>query len=403
MSDSISRRELLKKASIFGAGSFFLPAFLSSCSDSVSFYEEFDVNFSGDILVIGAGTAGLMAGHVLNQYGIDFQILEASSVFGGRVKKIDGFADFPIDLGAEWIHTDPSILATLLNDSNETANIDIINYAPTEMYIWKNGKLRKRNFYTNFYAEWKFKSTTWYDYLEDFIVPGISGSITYNSPVTEIDYSGSRVRVTTDDSTVYEADRVILTVPLTILKRNLIDFVPSFPAEKTAAMEKVDMPDGIKVFIEFSEQFYPEMLVDGGIIEFLNDEDGAKLYYDAAFGKDTDRNIFALFCVGEPSTVYAEFENDADRIAYILNELDEIFDGDASRTYIKHITQNWSAEPYIQGSYTHYDDYSVQSTLVEPIDNKIFFAGEAYPEDSSTVHGAGQSAYEAVRLILENG
>lgn len=401
MSDSISRRELLKKASIFGAGSLFLPAFLSSCDDSVSFYEEFDVNFSGDVLVIGAGTAGLMAGHVLNQYGIDFQILEASSVFGGRVKKIDSFADFPIDLGAEWIHTDPSILATLLNNPDETANIDIINYSPSELYIWKNGKLRKRNFFTNFYAEWKFKSSTWFDYLEDYIVPGISGRIIYNSPVTEIDYSGNRVRVTTNESTVYEADRVIVTVPLTILKKNLIDFVPSFPSEKTAAMEKVDMPDGIKVFMEFSERFYPEMLFDRGLI--VDTLDGEKLYYDATFGKDTDRNIFALFTVGEPATVYAQFENDADRIAYILNELDEIFGDDASRTYIKHVTQNWSAEPYIQGSYTHYDDYSVQSTLVEPIDNKIFFAGEAYPEDSSTVHGAGQSAYEAVRLILENG
>ena len=53
---------------------------------------------------MGAGAAGITAGHALSEKGIDFEILEASSVHGGRVKKTAGFADFPIDLGAEWVH-----------------------------------------------------------------------------------------------------------------------------------------------------------------------------------------------------------------------------------------------------------------------------------------------------------
>jgi monoamine oxidase len=40
----------------------------------------------------------------LNQRGIQVQILEALSVFGGRMKRVTDFADFPIPTGAEWLH-----------------------------------------------------------------------------------------------------------------------------------------------------------------------------------------------------------------------------------------------------------------------------------------------------------
>jgi len=56
------------------------------------------------ICIVGAGVAGITAGHLLAEQGIDFDILEAHSTHGGRLKKLEGFADFPIDLGAEWIH-----------------------------------------------------------------------------------------------------------------------------------------------------------------------------------------------------------------------------------------------------------------------------------------------------------
>ena len=127
--------------------------------------------------MIGAGTAGIIAGHVLNRYNIDFEILEASSVYGGRVKEIQGFADFPIDLGAEWLHTEPEVLARLLNDRDSRAKVEMINYSPESLSIWKNDKLRERNFFTNFYAEYKFKNTTWFNYLERYFVPAINEQI----------------------------------------------------------------------------------------------------------------------------------------------------------------------------------------------------------------------------------
>jgi monoamine oxidase len=66
------------------------------------------------VVVIGAGAAGLYAGWTLQDEGASVTILEASAVHGGRLRVLEGFADFPIELGAEEVHGERSILHTLL-------------------------------------------------------------------------------------------------------------------------------------------------------------------------------------------------------------------------------------------------------------------------------------------------
>ena len=60
-------------------------------------------NFDGKVIIVGAGAAGLAAAKKLEEAGIRYQILEATDHYGGRIQKNEDFADFPIDLGAEWI------------------------------------------------------------------------------------------------------------------------------------------------------------------------------------------------------------------------------------------------------------------------------------------------------------
>lgn len=396
----MTRKDFIKNIATLGIATPFMASLLTSCNKgSIDFFETVPTNFNGKIIIVGAGAAGLIAGHILQQNNIEFQIIEASSIYGGRVKKAADFADFPIDLGGEWIHTDPSILARLLNDPDATANIEVIPYSPQTISVWKDGKLRKRNIASNFYSEYKFKSTTWYGFFEQHIVPNFSEKIVYNSPITEIDYTGSQVVLTNNQGTTFSADKVIVTVPLPILQNNFIQFTPSLPSEKIAAINNIDIPDGIKVFIEFEERFYPDLTIADGSL--LGSQD--TLYYDAAFGKDANSNVLALFSVSEATSRYTDLESDAAIFEKIMGELDEMFDGQATQHYKKHIIQNWSKEPFIQGSYSHYNNYGDMDVLGEPLDNKVFFAGEAlHPTDSSTVHGAGESGYNAVRTILEN-
>ena len=63
----------------------------------------------------------------------------------------------------------------------------------------------------------------------------------------------------------------------------------------------------------------------------------------------------------------------------------------------------WSQEPWIGGSYSHarVEHADARTTLVEPIDGRLFFAGEACSRtDFSTAHGAYETGVAAARTIL---
>ncbi|MCI5057334.1 MAG: FAD-dependent oxidoreductase [Flavobacteriales bacterium] len=395
----MKREDFIKRCALMGLGSTLLPTFLSSCKKEDS--EDIVLNFSGKVIIIGAGAAGLMAGYTLARYGIDFEILEASSIFGGRVRKNATLADFPIDIGAEWIHTKPNVFADLVDNEEIKETIDLISYRPKEVKTWRGGKLRNLNVAQFFYKEYKFKSSTWFDFFDQFIVPSIQDKIKYNKVVTEINYESTEILVRTSDGDEFLGDKIITTVPIKILQSGDINFVPALPESKVSVLNKMVIPPGIKVFIKFKERFYPDLLSVGGLL--ITDVEEPALYYDAAFKKDSQDNILGLFWVADKAKKLTEL-SDEEIIQEVLKELDEIFEGKATENYMEHIIQNWSKEPFIQGSYSHYgseaQDYI--STLSEPIQEKVYFAGEALnASEWSTVHGAGFSGVEQAKVILE--
>lgn len=96
----MTRKEFIKLSSVFGIGVPFQDMLFP-------FQFEKHIPFKGKVIIIGAGAGGLSAAYFLNQQGTDFEIFEASSTFGGRMKINIDFADFPIPLGAEWLETGP--------------------------------------------------------------------------------------------------------------------------------------------------------------------------------------------------------------------------------------------------------------------------------------------------------
>lgn len=86
----MDRRNFTKLSTLLSIGGLLIPgAFLSSCRKNGLFD---DVNYQGKVIVIGAGAAGLYAAYILKSKGIQFQILEANSNYGGRLGKMEGFA-----------------------------------------------------------------------------------------------------------------------------------------------------------------------------------------------------------------------------------------------------------------------------------------------------------------------
>ncbi|MEM7574713.1 MAG: FAD-dependent oxidoreductase [Bacteroidota bacterium] len=386
----MTRKEFLKMCSLLGIG-LPLQSTLTACNN-----EDGVLNPSDKVIIIGAGAGGLTAAYLLRQRGIEVQLLEASATYGGRMKRTLDFADFPIPLGAEWLHVERGVFREIINDSSIEPTVETRPYDHQEdVGLFEGVEISTEEI--GFSIDQKFIGSSWLGFFEQYVLPSVEEFIFYNKVVESIDYSADEVVVHTA-AEIFRADRVILNVPVKQLQLGAISFVPALPTNKQEAIDEVTVWDGCKAFIAFSEKFYPTFVG----FDIGSESAGEKLYYDAAYGQNTTENILGLFAVGIGTLPYVNL-SDEELIAYMLQELDDIFDGQASANYLRHTFQNWNEEPFINGAYI-YDDENWRRvrTLGESVANKLFFAGCAYTqgEDWSSVHTAARSAIRAVRELV---
>lgn len=422
------------------------PEFLSSCRKEDLFE---DVKYNGRIIIIGAGAAGLYAGYILKSRGIDFMILEASDQYGGRLAKRDDFADFPIDLGAQWLHGRNNILGSLIAETKtktsldesenffwfknavtdsvpsnvedilspdaEAADISYLDFAQqkglgedyrciieqiagdfgadatdlsikwtdTEEEEWVSGD-----------DDFKFEKT-FYDLLNDHIVPTVAANIELNTVVSSIDYSSERITVTDQDGNSFDAGKVIITTPVTVLQDGDINFTPALPASKVAAFNRIGMGPGMKVFLKFSEKFYKENLAGGKV---------CAAYADDSVGKTGKDNVLLAFIMGQQAATLSALGSDLAITNAILEELDTIYDGQATASFISSHVEDWTTNPYVRGAYS-YSKVGIgdaRTVAAEALNDRLFFAGEAMNTSGhhASVHGAVETGYRAVMQIL---
>ena len=386
----MTRRQVLKLAGALGLA---LP--MLGCSDD----EAPTGGFDGRVLVIGAGAAGMSAGYLLAKNDVDVTIVEAAPTHGGRIKRAADFVDFPLPLGGEWLHEGADELAVMFDDPSGEITDRAIAYEPEDTYgYYEDGELQVEE--AGATSDLKLSGATWLDLFDEHVVPAIADRMMFDTQIVAIDYTGDLIVATDASGLAHEADRVILSVPVRVLRDELIDFTPPLPEEKQEALAEAHVWGGMKVFCEFSEQFYPTFLE----LEGAGGPDGQHLYYDAAYGQASSTNVLGLFSVGTGAEPYqAQPDDDALR-DFILAELDEIFDGRASATYMKHIAQNWSEEPFVGQAYLFDSSPTwIPRALWEPIgDNRVLFAGDAYTkhDDWSAVDDAARSARDTVDFLF---
>ncbi|MEM1331832.1 MAG: FAD-dependent oxidoreductase [Actinomycetota bacterium] len=351
------------------------------------------------VIVVGAGAAGMTAAHRLKQRGVAATVLEAAPVHGGRIKHDLDFADFPIPLGAEWIHVDPSVLDEIVDDPGVEVDIGTTPYAADDEAAYFTGGRLSVEPLEGWEEDDKFVGSSWLDFFDRFVVPGIREQLVLDTPVASIDHVGDEIVVTDASGTERVVDAVIVTVPLAALQRGDIEFVPPLSDERRTTIDEANVWTGLKAFIEFEAPFYP------AVVGFDDSEtfDGQRLYYDAAYGQDTSMAVLGLFSVGAQAERYQQALADGELLQVMLAELDEAFDGAASANYVRHIVQDWSAEPFIGQAYlADVADWRTSTRLAESIDGRILFAGDAYTafDDWGSVHAAARSAADAVDELL---
>ncbi len=396
------------------------------------------------VIIVGAGASGLYAGYMLNKLGVDFTILEADAIHGGRIGKFIGFADYDIDIGGQWLHGLNNIVGELIQNKGVSLTLDdtpyvyyfknkIVKNLPKNPFIFEDGEMpdisfknyAKLNGFSSSYNEiinsiagfsgadadeistlwnylevsksksgegdYKFENT-YFDILDNFFTKSISDKILYNQIVKEINYMEDKVEIRTTEGIEYNAAKVLITVPITILKSEFISFTPALPESKIEAFSKIGMGPGLKVFLKFKKEFYPDNIIGSKV---------CSAYFNDTTGKKTKDSILIAFIMGKKAKVLCELTDDM-ILESIVQELDLFFTGKASQNLLDFKVFNFSKKIFIKGAYSYstIGMGNAREIAAQSLNNKLYFAGEAMNVNGNhqTIHGAMESS----KIAIEN-
>ena len=234
--------------------------------------------------------------------------------------------------------------------------------------------------------------------IEGFI--RASEKVELNSVVKSVSYEGDKVAITGEkfvdgasQAFNVEVDKVIVTVPISVLKAGDISFSPALPVEKTDAFSKIGMDAAIRVTLDFRKNFW------GAGFRSLYGACNGPEYFNSGEGRSTVARTLSITVSGAKAEELSPLGTDI--IPLLLEELDSAYDGMASEDirldavegkFIAAV-QDWSKEPYIKGGMSYLKPGGTlthREVLSKPVNQKVFFAGEAtdFSGESGTVNGA---------------
>ncbi|MEO0444632.1 MAG: FAD-dependent oxidoreductase [Verrucomicrobiota bacterium] len=233
-----------------------------------------------------------------------------------------------------------------------------------------------------------------YDALIRYLAEGLD--IRYQEEVSAISYDGSGVTISASSGD-FRGDRVLVTLPLGVLKKGAVSFEPGLPVAKRQAIEVLETGVLNKICLRFPHVFW-EKKADW--ISVIPEERGL---YSAWLNLDrtTGHPVLVAFQAG---TVAQELEESEDGqiVAKGMEVLRRLYGAGIPDPLEAQITR-WASDPFSLGSYSCPGVGVTKRTrqdLAEPLGQRVFFAGEATNHDyPSTVHGAYLSGQrEASRI-----
>ena len=219
-------------------------------------------------------------------------------------------------------------------------------------------------------------------------------AVELNCRAETVDWSGTGVKVATPRGTLHAAT-VLCTVSTGILASGQIEFVPPLPASKQEAIGGLPMGLLNKTCLYFDRDvFGPE---GRGFHFVCRDEPGAVGFEASIMGLDT-----AVVFYGGRFSAWLEKQGPQAAHAYALDHVSEAFGNDMRRHARRSIATAWNSEPTTLGSYSCAlpGEADQRKLLAKPLAERIYFAGEATQTgDHATCHGAYRSGIRAADEI----
>jgi monoamine oxidase len=401
-----------------------------------------------DVVVVGAGAAGLSAARRLKGAPLSTLVVEARDRVGGRAHTIVVDGRWPIDLGCGWLHSaDVNPFSKIAAAGGFTldkspppwmkqsglqavsaeemlafrAAFDNMQHrlaAAAETGIDRpasdlldpespfNGAL---NAFSAAYNGAEFDQVSVIDY-EAFADTGVNWrvvegygavaaslaadlKISLETVVETIDHSTDPIRLSTSRGEI-TARAVIMTLPTDIIAAAAVRFVPGLPAKVDAAgCLPLGLADKQLLLID-GEDDLPK---DGHFFRRLDRAESGS-YHLRPFGRPLIEGYF-----GGRLARHLEAEGLGAFAAFAIEELVELL-GSSWRTRLRPIAATaWASDPWARGGYSHAlpGHAGDRAVLAAPVDGRLFFAGEATSTHGfSTAHGAYESGVRAADEVL---
>ena len=400
-----------------------------------------------DIVVIGAGAAGIAAARRLSDCGLSVRILEARQRVGGRAWTLADPAGISLDLGCGWLHSavdnEWTALADELGFAIDTSQpawskpaleqgfpaprqnefrvaldalferLDHAGHARDDrpaadllpkdprwrdlldaVSTWINGvelaQLSVRDLYRYVDTGVNWRVRAGYGTLIAAAADGLD--VMLGSPVTAIDHADRVLKIETTRGT-FAARAAILTLPTNVLAREAIRFAPALPDKIDAAAA---LPLGLadKVFMRIAGAH--ELPIERRLYGATEGEIAS--FHLRPFGSD----LIEVYLGG---ALARRLEDDDGRamFAFAVDQFAERMGNDVRGRISFVAASAWARDPLSRGSYSHarVGMSDRRAVLAAPVDDRLFFAGEATSrEDFSTAHGAYRSGTRAAEEAI---
>lgn len=403
-----------------------------------------------DVIVVGAGTAGLSTAQALMERGLEVAVLEAAGHAGGRCVTDTTLFQTPFDKGGSWLHSAainplarraealnvPLHKEDWLNRHAFTRGVtlspsDVQDYEVCYDQMWAAIAAAGQTEPDCTAAEavpqsrWRELALHWVAQMQggdadqvsardiasysdaqgDWLVDGGLGAfvqslfagvpVQLNCPVSRIDRTGPGVTVTTPLG-LLRADHVVVTVSTGVLAAEFLRFDPPLPDAKLGAIAQ--LPNGIlnKVGIEMDARWQDAH--HGHIVDYHAGDD---MFCTLLFGFYKSP-LGVGFTAGRCADAL-EAEGPGAATAFCREAMRAIFGSDVTRS-INHTAETaWRGNPLTRGAYSFArpGGAGARRVLAEPLDGQVFFAGEATMSDAyATVHGAYLSGIRAAKEVV---
>ena len=392
-----------------------------------------------EILVIGAGAAGLAAARNLKRAGVSVRVLEARDRIGGRIYTYQKPGlEVPIEFGAEFVHGKaPEILKVaaeralplyevdgeqwcsrkgelkLCNDFQDDIET-LFNKLKCEQHdrsfrefiddvsideetrqhalayvegfeaadpdlISTCALARENNASDEMSGDRAFRLKLGYESLVNCYVDELEDEIVLNTPVRAVRWSRDSVECECEGKTV-RARKLIVTVPLALLQSNAVRFEPHLK-EKETALSLLAMGPVHRIVLEFQERFWDDIKIDGKAAKDLSFLfSGENIFPTWWTSMPMQAPILTGWSAGPRSEPLRGQRADfvLDKATEMLAKLLHMSSQELQRMLVEGFFHDWQCDPYSGGgySYTKVGGLDAARALSEPLLDTLFFAGE---------------------------